>query len=342
MKRTTAPNSASGLHVDRVAGTNPGTTGTAEDRNNLQEEICHSILDTGLALDGADQYQLEKAIILLSRQPGELVESEIPLAQVTLPASRSTTNPGYPRYSPLIDRGANKDVTTAQAPDLVAAYRAVQTSILGTSSFTATGSLSGTTVLTFASNSQNDMLLALLARDAEVRGWLNNGQAATFSADWATAATQRCINYAGTDYVISAVSTGARTITLAVNTGVTGSQTVIVYPHRVAGSTTSVRLFKLSGFVGVAAGDADGEVVEGWQRMDRGQGHLHLIPVDNYAASSGSYAGSTSSATLSTNIASGSIMTDATNGTPRTGKTTDPRTHGRKVYTFAGRLLATV
>jgi hypothetical protein len=33
-------------------------------------------------------------------------------------------------------------------------------------------------------------------------------------------------------------------------------------------------------------------------------------------------------------------MTDGTNSTPRTGKTTDPRTIGQRVYTWLGQYVA--
>ncbi len=43
MKRTTAPSSVGGFHVDLVTGLSAGTKGMAEDRNNLQEEVSGAV-----------------------------------------------------------------------------------------------------------------------------------------------------------------------------------------------------------------------------------------------------------------------------------------------------------
>ena len=57
MKRTTAPNHQSNLYVDQT-GSIPGTRLIAEDRNNLQEEICNLLEGYSVTLDGNSQTQL--------------------------------------------------------------------------------------------------------------------------------------------------------------------------------------------------------------------------------------------------------------------------------------------
>lgn len=334
MKRTTATNSASGKHADRVAGVSPGTLDVAEDRNNLQEETCNVIEGAGFTLDGTDQRQLRRSIIAYSHSIGEIIESEIPLTPIPVSASNSTANPTYPDYLPIIDRSTDKDVTSAQAPDLVTAYRAVKMNVKGTDTFT--GTVSGS-VVTFSASTPVDAMLALIAADALVRGWLNGGQPATFAVDFSTTTTRRTITVAGTEYEIVGLSTASRTITVS-GSPATGSQTCYFYTYRVAGYTDRVRLLKLSGFVGVAAGDADGEVVEGWQKMDRFEPHAHTTA---YSHGTSGSAGLLDSVTASSSgvLTTSTPIGDGTN-LLRTGKTTDPRTHGRRVYTWARRLLA--
>lgn len=341
MKRTTAPNSVGGAHVDRIAGVQAGTRGIAEDRNNLQEEICHLIEGAGFTLDGTDQYQMLRAQIALRKGIGELVESEIALTPVTVAGSKSSTNPSNPLYNPIIDRtDADHDVTSSQAPDVVTAFRAHAANVLGSASFTAT--ISGS-VLTFANNATNNALLAAINQDAFVQRWFSSNQSATYEGSGSDFTNGRCINVAGTDYAITAVSIGSRTITVT-GSPATGSQTVIFYPYRIAGSTTSVRLHRLSGFVPVASGDSDGVEIDGLRHMDLGQGHWHAISNGGTTvASSGTslntvYPGTGSLWNGTVTIAG--PITDNTNGTPRIGKNFSPRSHARHVYTWAGRLLA--
>lgn len=341
MKRTTAPNSASGLFQDEIVGVQAGTDIVAEDGNNVQEEICHPIELAGITLDGTDQYQLEKAIISLGTPLGFDIFSSVEQTPVPYAAARSSTNPSYPRYLPIISRAADADITTSQAPLLVPFMRAIKLKIMGTTDFTAT--VSGS-VLTFASTTTNDAFLKAISEDALVQRWFSSGQSATYAGSGADFSNGRCINVAGSDFAITAINTGSRTITVS-GSPTTGSQTVILYPARIAGSTTSIRLHRLTGFVPAGAGDADGQYGGMMRVMDRGQGHWHQL---FYAVADGAGGGSDARISAAgannagpvTNTAVKSAITDGTNGTPRTGKTTDPRAYGVYIYTWAGSLLA--
>lgn len=336
MKRTTASGSSGGAYVDYVAGVTAGTLLTAEDRNNLQEEICHLIESVGWSLDGTDQYQLLRSQIAMSKVIGEIVLPEIKWTPITVAASKSTTNPSYPNYLPVIARhDADHDITTSQAPDLVTAYRAFAAEVLGSASFTAT--IAGS-VATFANTSVNNALLAALNEDGFVQRWFSSGQSATYAGSGIDYSNWRCINIAGTDYVITNVNPGARTITVT-GTPASGSQTVIFYPYRIAGSSTSVRLHRLSGMVGVAGQDADGFEITGLRHMDYGQGHKHTATTGSLL-STGATGYNNGTATGFGGDTLTGPTTDGTNGTPRTGKTTTPRSQSRYAYSWAGRLLA--
>jgi hypothetical protein len=173
-----------------------------------------------------------------------------------------------------------------------------------------TGTVAGS-VITLATTTAGDKWLAALAEEQAVHG--------SYTA-WL------CINIAGTDYVITNVNAGARTITVT-GTPTSGSQTAIVYPYRIAGSTTTARLRRDSAraFVGSAQETADGTtdraLCVGMRVRDRGHGHRHAT----------SYKYGTGGATGLTNAANADNLgflgawdptTDGVNGTPRTGLTT--------------------
>lgn len=344
MKRTTAAGSAAGLYVDYVAGVTAGTLLVAEDRNNVQEEICNMIESIGWALDSTDQYQLSRSVVAKAKGIGEIVLSEIKLTPVIASASKSTVNPAYPEYLPIIARhDADHDVTSTQAPDLVTAYRAYAAEVMGSASFTATWAAS---VGTFANNATNNALLAAIQEDALVQRWFSSSQSATYAGSGGDYTGGRCINVAGTDFAITAVNTGSRTITVT-GTPTAGSQTVIFYPYRIAGSSTSVRLHRLSGMVGVASQDSDSFEIAGMRHMDMGQGHYHhfYIPTSATGGSDTAINAAALNAASGADLATGNtpvrtIVTDGANGTPRTGKNTTPRSVGRYCYTWARRLIA--
>jgi hypothetical protein len=325
MKRTTAKNSVSGHPVDR--NTTTGTTGSTwgkEDWDNHQEEIISPIEGLGLTLDGTKQNQLHKAIVGLSHVVGETLYMEFEKTAA--------------EFFPAVPRNVNIDISLTNYPLLVPALRAVKTNILGTTDFAVT--VSGS-VVTIPDTAAGNKLINLLQAEALAAGYLNQSQPANFTADYSTSTTQRCINVGGTDYAISSVTVVSRQITVS-GTPASGSQTACIYTYRVAGSAITARLLKISGFVGVAAGDVDGEVIGGWRKMDRGQGHMHG---SNTTLGPLTTSGGTGGADVSIGgghfyynppILTGSPTTDGSNGSPRTGKTTDPRTYGQYVYTWAG------
>jgi len=309
MKRTTAPNAVGGLHVDKVPGVTVGTTGIAEDRNNLQEEICNAIEGVGLTLSGANDEQLKQAIVAYSHGLGERVESFIEQTiGILWPAVRMDD--------------ADHDIASANYPTLVTALRAIKLKVNSTTDFT--GTVSGS-VITLATTTAGDKWLAALAEEQAVHG--------SYTA-WL------CVNVAGTDYVITNVNAGARTITVT-GSPATGSQTVIIYPYRIAGSSTTARLRRDSAraFVGsfqeTADGTADRALCAGMRARDREQGHRHYIYGGQTAIAAMGNGTPAMGATVPNIDVTGvckDLYNDGTNGTPRTGLTTDPRTIAGAVY----------
>lgn len=336
MNRTSAAGSSGGLFVDYNPGVQPGTLIVAADENMKQEEQANPIEAMGFSLDATDRYQTYKMMIAASHQIGEVLETEVKLTPVIYSAAKSTANPGFPDYLPVIARTADVDVTSSQAPDLVTAMRAEQATVIGVSSWTVT--VAGS-VVTFPNNGSAIALCTQLQEDALVQRFLSSGQSATYAGSGADYGNPRCINVSGTDYAITAVNPATRQVTVV---GSPSAGTAIFYPHRIAGSSTSIRLFKLTGFVPVAQGDGDGQYIAGLRMMDRGQGHYH----EQYQLSTGSGTiwGPAAQNLFNSGLRdfgpTGAPIADGTNGTPRTGKTTDPRGHARYVYTWARRLIA--
>lgn len=235
---------------------------------------------------------------------------------------------------PAVPRNSNIDLTLAQWPDYVPLLRAHKAKFNGVSDFTVT--VSGSTV-TFPNTTEAISALRIMKAEAVVANWQNGGEIANFTGGelYTGTGARRCVNVAGTDYEYTAVDDSARTITV-VGSPTTGTQTAIFYPFRIAGST-GARLFKIAGFAPVAAGDAGIEVVGGYRRMDRGQGHSHGSNIPTAAVASYTGAGSN---LVGPSAGSVSPSSDGTNGTPRTGKTTDPRTAGMFFYSWGGRYVA--
>jgi hypothetical protein len=326
MKRTTAPNSVGGLHVDRVAGVTPGTIGVAEDRNNLQEEVAHPVELLGLALDNADQYQLEKAIIGLSKPVGELFELALEEAPVSWSGARNNSNPANPRYLPAVKLwDSDHDLAIANYPLLVPKLRAEKAKSWTGAAYQTDHSVTVAGSVATGSGTAWDYLLDGLTEEQQVHGSYTN---------W------RCLNIAGVDYAITNVNRASHTITVS-GSPATGAQTAILYLYRIAGSTTTARLFKDSGR---ATMTPDGiTYVSGMRRRDRMQGHYHELV---FKASASGQDGSNTAVMTSPNGTVGvvmasnnqarSLVTDGANGTPRTGPTTDPAAAIVYRYMWAG------
>ena len=130
-------------------------------------------------------------------------------------------------------------------------------------------------VLTFGAGTDNDKLLHWVGEQALVARWYNSSEAANYGSlgGLFTGTAQLSVTIANVNYAITDCNFLNRTITLATAPS-NGTVTVALYPCRIAGSTTSSRLRRISGEALVAAGDVTGEVVVGGRRMGKMQGHL--------------------------------------------------------------------
>lgn len=239
---------------------------------------------------------------------------------------------------PAIPRNIDQDVDIANWPLLVTKARSKAISVLGVTDHAV--NVAGA-VITFGATPEANALLALFINDGIVTNYVNGGEIANFvgGAVYNVPAAQRSVTMSGVDYTVIGVDAVPRTITVSVNPPA-GAASLSVYPHRIGGNANAARFLRIAGFVGVAAGDAGGEVVGGFRKMDRSQGRKNNVPV--YIAGISGAAGSTSVQGVN-NAAGGNVAsivtTDGTNGTARTGKTTDPRTAGLYAYTWGGKYL---
>jgi len=352
MNYTNSPGSVDDLHVDKDTGAGvPGTAVMAADMNQPRVELMNLIEDAGFTGSASNLYQIEMAIRAHRKDIGELITSEIELTPVPTILARSTTHPEYDMYNPIIPRhDANHDITTSEVPQSVIDVLCAHKITCG-STDTFSGTLASGTI-TVPAGGDYDVLLARLMEFGLINQWYvaESAAYATTGALW-TGARQYCVTIAGANYAITGVSIGSRTIKLA-SPPSDGAVSFTVHPHRIAGYTDRARLRRISGETLVAAGDITGEYVVGGPAQDRGQRHIHwqgsqpywsVVGRSNVDQADTGESGYRSALLYKNTYNDTSIgpSTDGTNGTPRTGKTTNPRALGVAVYTHLGVLLNT-
>jgi hypothetical protein len=300
-------------------------------------------LDETSTIAGSDVFEVEVSGVskkitldtfaaLSSHFVGETVFSDL----------KKTVSPTFP----AINRAITIDVSETNYPLLVSEYRAEQLELLGVSEWQVTVTSSVVTIV--AGSTAATALCSLFQQDAIVSSYQNTSEPAAFTntADYATSSTSRCINLDGTDYRITNASATSTNFSLTSEPG-NGTYTLKVYPYRVAGSSTTARLFKISGSALIAAGDAGGEVVGGFRKMDRMQpitGSLSRAASNAFCTAAAVESGALGRSTVSRGVSAGDSGTtgfditfnSANSPNARTGKTTDPRTAGMNVYTWAG------
>ena len=188
---------------------------------------------------------------------------------------------------------------------------------------------SNVVTLTFADLTPEKAILSALAEDQLVHGSFTGWRTVTLAASVGAVPS-------GT-YALTAISAASRTISFAYTTAdASGSitTTAAFYPHRVDTATdaggTMARHFAVKGRSLVSPNDAAGECFAGLRRRDRMQGHRHDVSYSgsgtgfpqwiSAVGSFGKYSSPTDTALQAT-----LMKTDGTNGTPRTGTTTDTR-----------------
>ncbi|MBE7439136.1 MAG: hypothetical protein HS115_11815 [Spirochaetales bacterium] len=239
---------------------------------------------------------------------------------------------------------ADQVIMESAWPDLVAYLRAEPWRYLATgsnksafdiASFSIT---SNVVTLTLTNTTAENAFLAALLEERQVHGSYSNFPSIRLNEAVGSVPVG--------DYTPTEVDAVSRLIRFAYTTandsGSPGGKTVSCYKHRVPGFTDRAYHYAVQGRVLVAAEDSDHEVFGGGRRRDRFQGHYHTL--SNGTAvwrqpGSGGFGGmppDSSNATYALTVAA--PITDGTNGTPRTGKTTDPRAQGVYLYKY-GRIF---
>ena len=357
--RTTADGNDGNLYVDLDSSSGiAGTVATmADDMNMKQEEICLTVEDALLTLDSADNNQISKAIIALSKPIGETYFSEFSLTPIPYSAAKTSTSAGSGLYLPIIPRhDYNHDVSTTQVDaSVVTAFRDQVMSFNGTSSFSSAVLASG--VLTMPSTTAATMALEALVEMGLLNRYYYNDEEPHYEGDGALYSGYRAytIRIEDVDYQISDVDSSAGTITLSSYPS-DGTYTVEFHPFAIYGDTTSFRLRKLSGQNPVGASDVSGTITFGGSRLDQFQDHVHETYAENDTFSSNADSGGTydtpkgsdqvnSGLSYDTrewsNYSESSAYTYARNGAPRGGDDTHGKDFGVGIYTHVGYLKAT-
>lgn len=235
----------------------------------------------------------------------------------------------------------------AHWPDLVPYYRDKKLRYMpGTGSaktafdITTYSRSSNTVTITLANTDPEKAIMAALAEENLVHGSFASWHAINLATDLNSG------DVPAGDYAITALDAGNRTISFAhagSNIGATAvSATLSVYPHRIPGSATTARHYQIKGRTLVSINDDDGEVIIGLRRRDRTQGHLHgpFPGAAGYYVDGGDIGGNRAAGTSPIASKTGPVISDGTNGTPRIGKTTDPRSLGAVPALWAGRYVS--
>ncbi len=347
MDKTTAPSSSSGAFVDdNPGGGIVGTLIVAADQQAHQDEVYNSIVGASITPSAASNAQLRQAINRLIKERSREVGEIFAILDQRLPIEWSVANEltHFPALC-LTNFAIKSDISDANWPDLVPYLRGIRTVFkdglsgqITTPGVTAWAIVSNVVTLTFTNDADHIALLTALSEDQVIHGSFTNWRTITL------AGTIGSIT-AGT-YAITAISPASRTVSFsftAANASGSGAFTVEFYTHRIAGSSTTARVFAAQGEALHGVNDANGYFVAGGlRRQGYFQGHEH----DQYQPAGGAVvpgwaggAGSTRGA-LGSNTQIGSPKTDGTNGTPRTAKETNSPALSVHLYIHGGRYVA--
>ncbi len=264
-----------------------------------------------------------KRSIDYSKQPGEIFSID------GLVTENFVFNPSTPRtYFPAIClstidiyrnlNGANLSPLINQLLSVKLSYLTGKSGEVSSWSVTVSGSN-----ITFPNNVSANAILAALAEDVVVHG-------GSYS-NW------RTVTIAGTNYAITNINLVTRVVTVT-GTPATGTQTAEFYPHAVPGSSTTAREFEVSGKTIISGNDPDGYFISGLRTRGFMQGHRHRF---QSATSSGSTdpriaAFGNDIIGLFADLNVLDPISDGTNGTPRTRKTTHSPAVSGMLYKWVG------
>lgn len=294
-------------------------------------------------LGGLSLVEMKKWAIEKSKQVGEL----FPLIDYKAPVAWATNPESYFPAVCLSTIASYTDVSDTSVPDLVTYLRAIKggyrVGLAGqktTFDVTNWAIASNVATLTFANTAAEIAFLSDLSEDQTVHGSFTNWRSITLPSAIGSIT-------AG-DYTLTGLNAAARTLTFAFtasNGGAAGAWTAEFYVNRVAGSTTTARLFAVQGRALVTANDSADEVVGGLRRRDRMQQITGSL-TNNWEGAGVASGAITKVAGAANKPATGAlgsndlIFDSANSPGARTGTTTDPRSLGVHLYIHAGRKLA--
>ncbi len=344
MFRTAATGNVANRYADEVVGVSQGTVIEEQDKNIVQEELVAAVIGAGLSIEtspGTVENQLLEAIEKLVAERGKQLGELFYLDQGVDPSEWDRDNPEAYFAGVSLDEG-DQDLDVANWPDLVPYLlaRALtynegiggEASAFDVTDWDVTGNVG---VLTFANTTAELKALAALVEDNLVHGSFTSWRSVTLAGPIG--------NIPAGTYALDAVDAVARTVTFDV-TASNGSgsvtETVQFLIHAIEGSADA-RVFEYPAGVLAAANDSDGEALAGLRRRDRGQGHVHeSLELINQLQAGGRTVPSSGGSMGDTTGLIGSPATDGTNGTPRTGLTTDPRSYVGRLYLWGRRFIA--
>jgi len=334
MRKTTAPGNSSNEFVDYEEGVTAGTVVDADWLNDVQDELLGVQEAMSIAeATGTNEY-VAAAIIGMSIRYGTkvgFIEADFG-SEVQSPAAFDEDDPTafFPKLC-LTDFTASKAIDVANWPDLVPVLRAKRLRYLDqitgdTVEFA--GSASGSVITLTDTTANNDLLAALVE----------------FQADFGTYTDWLTLDWDGTTYAITDVDAATREITVT-GTPTAGAGNVTIYPHRIAGSTTTARVHSAVGKDIRAAGTAEYLAGLMWRdQMQQITGGKEQVMARN-ETDSGAISGSSLTLAADFGTTNKSRITNLTfdsanSPNARTGTTTRGAGMGVHFYLHGGRYAA--
>lgn len=350
MRKIAGPGHVSNTWADYDPSTNPlGTVFTADWGNDAQNELVGIQDEMGIAeAAGTNKYVLASIIGMIIKGRGA-VGQLIPIDGDIIPPAEFDKDDPWAFFPGLcLDNiDTYSDIDVANWPLLVPFLRAKSYKYLegltgAVSAFESATYQVATNVvtLTMANNAANIALITALAEEYALTGY------------------RQVINIplaigpitAG-DHLITGYNVGARQMTFAFTTGDTGpsatSQTITVHANRIVGSTTTARVYGAKALAVMSAGTATH--ISGGMRRSFFQGHWNEIYNDEATAKGCAPTGLTAGGVdgwiraavgAANRLIGKDIITDGTNGTPRTASETEPRSISAHLYEWAGSYIA--
>jgi len=328
MRPISGPGNVANTFADYDPISNPlGTVYTAQWGNDVQNELLGIESKMGVSPSAGSNQYVASTIIGLAKRYGKMLGEFYPLPNYVAP---SEFNPATPTlFHPGLCLTNFDGVTTiaeANWPDLHPFLRIQQLSIGSTLNFS--GSASASTI-TLDNNADNIAILTAIAESVAHFGY-------NYTVTWG-----------GTDFAITDIATLTRVITVT-GTPTAGAGDATFFPHRIAGSTTTARVFSMRGLGLIGLGDADRYFVGGLARRGYMQGHKHYSDTAPEFPSTRNteYGSDTGEPATNIDIQAGSSTTgykgstpvsDGTYGTPRTAKTTNGPSWSVHIYQHGGR-----